>query len=186
LDETVFIPDVNDPNLPAYTEWGYNSFGAKYEQAYFVMHVDKYDKYGYKTDTPCKITYQQGILHFSFIGRITHREKMNDTDKKVTLTISFPVSPMGSFKDLQSLHNTTIDLTGTDCTLENGGDTTSIAPLSGHLTIKRAQLLYVDDQLNRAILSGVFDLNGKAEKFTDGRFDFGINASNFSIEALPL
>ena len=32
LDKSVFIPDKDYPDLPAYTEWGYNTFGALYDR----------------------------------------------------------------------------------------------------------------------------------------------------------
>ena len=36
LDKSIFIPDKDYPSLPAYTEWGYNTFGALYNREPFV------------------------------------------------------------------------------------------------------------------------------------------------------
>jgi hypothetical protein len=55
--------------------------------------------------------------------------------------------------------------------------------ISGGMHIKRAQKLYVDDELIEVILSGYFDfqilINGEPISISEGRFDFGINNSNF-------
>ncbi|GHS89484.1 hypothetical protein FACS1894201_10860 [Bacteroidia bacterium] len=172
LDRTVFVPDPDDPNLPAYTEWGYNSFGAEYERAYFQSST---------LTVPCKIVYQAGLLHFSLIGYLRNE------GTKTELTFSFPISAINVYQDLLILHNTVIDLSDTVCEVQFKGDT--LSPLQGsHLTFKRAQLLRVDGAENRVILSGTFDIdfrvNGRPEFISDGRFDMGINR-DFAVATDP-
>jgi len=167
MSRTIFIADENDPSLPAYTEWGYNSFGAIYDRNYFVVT---------NGTTPCKITYQNGILNFYLIGRI-----YQGTYKEMVLSFSFPSPPMNDYTDLVKLNKTTIDLSGDFCTakIEIAGIEDIITPLSGNLTFKRTQLLKIDGEENRVLLSGVFELRfirkGRPETISDGRFDIGIN-----------
>jgi len=172
LEKTIFIPDADDSNLPAYTELGYNSFGVKYERMYFVATYDI---------IPCKIIYQNGVLSFSLHGRIeTGYYSTYYGNEEMSLIFSFPSSQMNEYKDLMVLNNTTIDLTGASCEVKmiRSSQTDTLTILSGNLTFKRAQLLSVDDKENRVILSGVFDLrfvrNDVPEVMSDGRFDLGI------------
>jgi hypothetical protein len=176
MDRTIFIPDDDDVNLPAYTDWGYNAFGAKYERDYFLVsdHL-----------VPCKITYRNGMLNFSLIGNIKGGAASYRDAGKMTLTFSFPSSPMRRYADLVSLHANKIDLTDASCMvkIEKGNVETIHTPQSGHLTFKRAQLLRIDDIDDRIILSGTFDvqffINGWPETISDGRFDVGINNRDF-------
>ena len=173
LEKTIFIPDENDGNLPAYTEWGYNSFGAKYERSYFIA-TNKI--------VPCKITYQNGILNFSLIGRTGLGYYSNHYDNgEMTLTFSFPCDSMKEYKDLMVLHKKEYNLADESFELKitQNNETEILTIISGHLAFKRAQLLRVDDQENRVILSGTFDArflrNLIPEVMSDGRFDLGIN-----------
>ena len=167
-DRTIFIADENDSHLPAYSEWGYNSFGAIYERSYFLVSSGI---------TPCKITYQHGFLNFYLIGKV-HL----GSSTEMVLTFSFPSLPMNNYADLVQLNKTTIDLLDTSCTvkIEVDGIEEIITPLSGSLTFKRTQLLKIDGEQNRVIISGIFDMTflrkGRPEKISKGRFDIGINS----------
>ena len=166
MDRTIFIPDANDPSLPAYSEWGYNSFGAVYDRSYFLAS---------NNIVPCKITYQKGILNFYLIGNV-YRESA-----EMMLTFSFPSQPIYNYADLVKLNNTTIDLLDASCTVKIKCHEIEdiVTPVSGNLTFKRVQLLKIDGEENRVILSGLFDLkflkNDMPESISNGRFDVGIN-----------
>jgi hypothetical protein len=175
MDKTIFIPDGNDGNLPAYTEWGYNSFGAKYERLYFLAS---------EAIVPCKVIYQNGLLNFSLSGNLRSYATGSDyyfRYEDMTLTFSFPYARMTAYADLVALHDTRIDLTGASCTvtLERDNTPVDITLFGGYLFFKRAQLLGIDGVTDRVILSGYFDLqflsNGKPESISSGRFDVGIN-----------
>jgi hypothetical protein len=174
MDQTVFIPDGKDKNLPAYTEWGYNSFGAQYGSSYFLV-TDKVD--------PCLITYQDGILHFHLTGGLTGNANNPDYKREsMRLSFSFPFSQVDSYTDLTPLDGLKIDLPDATCgvMLTLDSEPVSITVQGGRLFFKRMQLLYIDGEKDRAILSGYFDLqflrNGKPEQITNGRFDLGVNA----------
>ena len=166
MDKTVFIPDENDNNLPAYTEWGYNSFGAEYERDYFLVS-NKVD--------PCKIIYNNyHQLQFLLNGTV------RDGKSEMTLMFIFPLSKIVHYSDLILLNNMEIDLASNDCTVKivlNGYETT-LDVLEGKLHFKRTQLLSIDDEVNRVILSGTFDLhflkNNVPSNISNGRFDLGI------------
>ena len=173
MDRTIFIPDEENSQMPAYTEWGYNSFGAIYERSYFLVS---------NSIVPCKITYQSGMLNFYLIGRLTDRSySYNYGGINMELSFSFPFSDINDYTGLIELNNTVIDLTDPLCkvSIEIGKDKEELTPLSGNLTFKRAQLLKIDGKENRVILSGLFELNflkdGRPETISDGRFDVGIN-----------
>ena len=172
MEKTIFIPDENDSNLPAYTEWGYNSFGAKYERLYFIATNDI---------VPCKVVYQNGILKFSLSGRAGLGYSIwNNNNDKITLTFSFPASPIKNFKDLLILHKKEFDLTDLSCEVKMAinSQQENISLLSSNLNFKRAQLLRINDKENRVILSGTFNMqffrNDILETMSNGRFDLGI------------
>lgn len=166
LDRTIFIPDAENPELPAYTEWGYNSFGAIYERENFVST---------NSIVPCKIVHENGMLNFSLSGQY---------DYKATLTFSFPLSKVRTIEDLKILHDSIINLKES-CIVkwEENYETATFEVLSGQLHFKRFQLLRVDEKVNRIILSGTFEVrftkNGRPENITDGRFDMGITDKDF-------
>ena len=171
MERTIFIPDPIDGNLPAYTEWGYNSFGAKINRIYFLAS----DRI-----TPCKILYKDNSLRFSISGYI-------DSYVETTLTFTFPIEKLYEYVDLLTLNNKRIELKASDCevTLTQNGKTETLNILNGELHFRRAQKLLIDDQPNRVILSGEFNLRYITEtdefsvSVSDGRFDFGINKDVF-------
>jgi len=167
LDRTIFIPDEENPSLPAYTEWGYNSFGADYERSVFVAT---------NSIVPCKVVYKSDTLSFALVGRCNRND--------MTLTFSFPLSQIGTIEDLAVLNDYTVDLkTGATVSLTTNNVQAALDVTDGQLYFKRFQLLRVDGQFNRIILSGTFDLkflrNGLPETMSDGRFDIGITDRDF-------
>ena len=169
LDKTIFIPDEDIPELPAYTEWGYNSFGAEYERDYFLAS---------QRIVPCKIMYENEKLRFSLNGTIRHNTEM-------TLEFIFPFTQISDYVDLAQLNDVIIDLAANDCTVKiwQGENATVLEILNGKLHFKRTQILHVNDRINRVILSGIFELRfmqrGYPATISNGRFDLGINNRYF-------
>ena len=173
MEQTIFVPDEINSELPAYTEWGYNSFGAMYERTYFLAANDI---------VPCKITIQNGIMTFSLSGRITNNSSWNNREN-MTLYFSFPISEtIRTYNDLIVLHQKEIDFSDTSCDIKmnRNSSSTNINVLSGKLHFNRVQLLRINEKDDRAILSGTFDLtflrNELPEALTKGRFDIGISS----------
>jgi len=172
MEQTIFVPDATDSNLPAYTEWGYNSFGALYERKYFLAANDI---------VPSKITIQNGIMTLSLSGRVAANNSSWSSRENMTLYFSFPIrETIRSYHDLVVLSQKEIDLTAASCEIKmySNSSLTNIRVLSGHLFFKRVQLLRINEKEDRAILSGTFDLtflrNEMPEGMTKGRFDLGI------------
>jgi len=171
FDKYIFIPDKEDPNLPAYTESGYNTFGAKYGNSYFLS----------SSSSSFGVSYYGDILNLWLSGR--QESNMNTTS--MSLTFSFPSAPVYTYQDLVSLNGTTIDLTGASCSLimrygYQKEDTLIVS--SGRLNFKRAGILRIDNIEDRALLTGTFDAqflrNGQPEGISNGRFDLGVTGIN--------
>lgn len=178
MERTIFIPDKIDNQLPAYTEWGYNSFGAKIDRKYFVAS---------NNIIPSKILYKDGSLRFSLNGTLNEYSNYWSNHAEYSLTFDFPLEQLHEYTDLLILDNKKIELASSNCVLTSTqyGATQTLNVISGELHFCRAQMLSIDEQPNRVILSGVFDfryLNGTDEfpvSVSDGRFDFGINKNAF-------
>jgi hypothetical protein len=178
LDKSIFIPDKDFPGLPAYTEWGYNTFGLFYDREPFV-----------NTDfsAPSKIICTGGKTTFSLKGHmgVSRYYYYVSDEKPMTLSFDLPGFVPGSLTDLLELDNTIIDLTDPLCKVTLTVDTArySLEVLNGSLQFKRAQNLIVDKKQYEIILSGVFDfqalVNNEPSSFTNGRFDLGISRDNF-------
>lgn len=176
MDRTIFIPDPIDNRLPAYSEWGYNSFGAKSDRNYFLASDDI---------IPCKIMYKDGMLNFSLSGYFDYSNYGGLVE--TTMTFVFPIEQIHEYTDLLTLNGKTIDLASPDCevTVTQNGTIDTLNIIDGELQFRRAQKLSIDDQPNRVILSGVFDFRylDKTDEFpvsvSDGRFDLGINKNLF-------
>jgi len=175
MDRTIFIPDETDASLPAYTEWGYNSFGAVYDvRSYFV--VSNYI-------VPCKILYKDGLLRFSLSGILKGNHYSGS--ERITLSFNFPLDKPMQYTDLLVLNDIKLDLASDGCVVNiiRGENEQTLKVVDGILHFKRAQLLNIDDDPNRIILSGTFELrfleNDFPTSISDGRFDVGINKNVF-------
>ena len=179
MDKTIFIPDENDPNLPAYTEWGYNSFGAKYGYDYFLVSTSN------KTSsiitlnpiTPCTIKHSNQRIQFLLRGTLRNGNEMS-------LLFTFPlIAQISGYYDLVKLPKEEIVLSAANnCTVSI--DNVPLQELDGKLHFKRVQILSIDGTMERAILSGTFEVNfkkgGENERISNGRFDMGITNKEFS------
>jgi hypothetical protein len=173
LDRSIFIPDESNENLPAYSELGYNVFGAKYERSYFLAS---------NSIVPCKIVYRRDSIHFMMQGiRTGYYSSLN----VMSLIISFPSEKIEKYSDFVTFNKKTVDLSA-GCVVKTvtGASEKILNVTEGKLKFERAQLLSIDDIADRAILSGTFDIyytdeNLFPESFSDGRFDFGITEREF-------
>lgn len=170
LKKSVFIPDPQSPDLPKYSEWGYNTFGSFYDRDAFVSDDNT---------VPLKVTTVDGNTSFIFSG---HRNSRYD---QVSITLVLHKLMPQTYSDLIGLNNTVIDLTLPDYELliTENGTTYQTKIISGSFQFKRAQNLLVDENPEEVILSGTFEfqtiLNQVPVSFTDGRFDVGVGNSNF-------
>jgi hypothetical protein len=175
LKKSVFIYDPENIDLPAYSEWGYNTFGAYYDRELFVSNDEL---------VPAKIIVSDTSFSFLLDGQKGSSGYYYDYSE---MLISFTLSGFmpEHFADLALFNDSIIDLTNSSCHVFVTIDTMKYAAdiLSGELNFKRVQILQVDKQQVEAILSGYFDfkaiINHKPITISDGRFDVGIGADNF-------
>ena len=168
LEKSVFIEDINNPGLPEYSEWGYNTFGAYIDRKTFVSDL---------TDLPSKIIVNKDTFNFLLKGR------SNSDD--ISLKFSVIGYSPADYTDLISLNDSTFNLTGKNCiiTLTEPLSTKILTVYEGTLVFKRVQKLYVDKVLTESILSGTFNfktfINAEPVSISSGRFDVGIGSENF-------
>ncbi|MBR6251903.1 MAG: hypothetical protein IKR17_12045 [Bacteroidales bacterium] len=179
LEKVIWVSDDTDSDLPAYTEWGYNSFGAYVNNRAFTSN--RYSE----IPTMCFVTSAE---HLTFcMENSNHHDFSPDI---VKLSFRFPYKRINSYVGLSDLHGMTIDLASDDVIVSvlpnndtNSEDTLKIA--RGTLTFSRVQMLHIDDNLVEAIVSGTFDFDGSSNSASyevrKGRFDFGADGDDISF-----
>jgi hypothetical protein len=176
LKKSVLIYDSEYTDLPAYSEWGYNTFGAYYDREVFISN---------NVTVPAKIIVSKGAMSFVLGGQNGITNYYYDPFKKMTMTFELAWFTPHDYTNLIVLNDTILDLTNSAIKVFASIDTTeySAAILSGALTFKRAQNLKVDKVQIEVILSGYFEfkalIQGKPVTVSNGRFDVGIGPENF-------
>lgn len=168
LSSSIYVSDRNSPELPVYSEWGYNTFGAYYDREVFVSNNQQ---------IPLKILAHNGTTTFTFTG-----EKHYDPMKMVIGIKGF--NPK-TYYDLLLLNDSVFDLADTNYTTKIilDGDTIVHNIISGQIHFKRTQKLLIDNEETQVILSGVFVVkfinNNEPIAISEGRFDIGMGEYNF-------
>ena len=177
LSKSVFLEDPANPGLPAYSEWGYNTFGCYYDRDVFVSN---------NTLVPAKVIVSNDTMSFILDGQ----DEGNYNNyyygyKHMAMTFKLPGFSPAQYTGLIVLNDTTLNLQNPLYQVTITLDTTKYIAtiLSGDLNFKRAQNLQVDKNPIEVILSGYFDfkalVNGSPVTFSNGRFDVGISPDNF-------
>jgi hypothetical protein len=170
--QSVFVPDDEYPQLPKYSEWGYNTFGAFYDRMVFVSS---------DTQIPVKIINNENKTAFHFNGRLGSYYSGNNFSMTLTIDNFNPQS----YTELLDLDNTVLDLKDSKYAISVGRDgvESPVQILKGEFAIKRAQNLFVDNKHQQIIISGEFHfqaiVNGEPINVSDGRFDLGVSDDNF-------
>lgn len=178
LKKSVMIYDDEFTDLPAYSEWGYNTFGAYYDRQVFISN---------DVTVPAKVIVSENVLSFGLYG---HLGGYYYYDNSNSMNMIFKIQGLlpEVYTDLTLLNDTVFDLTNSGIqvflfsadSLEN-----PVNILSGELYFKRAQNLLVDKEQIEVILSGYFDfkalINDEPITISDGRFDVGIGPDNFYV-----
>jgi hypothetical protein len=174
LQKSVFIPDPEFYELPQYSEWGYNTFGAYFDRQAFVSN---------DYEIPVKVVVTGGKTAFLFQGWWSGGGYYGYGN--MTMTISLNNFVPENYHDLMVLNDSVIDLKNPDCSVAIKVDTIQydVAILNGSFHVKRSQNLIVDGEQAEVILSGYFDfqllLNDEPTTVTNGRFDIGVSDDNF-------
>jgi hypothetical protein len=173
LDQSVFIPDPLNPELPKYSEFGYNTFGAYHDRAVFASE---------QFDIPVKVIVENAATQFILKGR----RDSGSLSEPMELTFTIPdLDPADAF-GLESLHQRKIDLKSGNIavTIKLGSEAeVPVEIIEGYLEFSRYQKLFVDEQPVQVILSGTFAfkmiVDSEPAAIKSGRFDVGISAGNF-------
>jgi hypothetical protein len=172
------IYDDEFTDLPAYSEWGYNTFGAYYDRQVFISD---------DITVPAKVIVSENVLAFGLYGHLGSYYYYDNSNR---MNLIFKISGLlpEVYSDLTILNDTVFDLTNSGIqvfmqsadSLEN-----PVNILNGELYFKRAQNLLVDKEQVEVILSGYFDfkalISGEPITISDGRFDVGIGPDNFYV-----
>ena len=182
LKTSVFIEDSEYTNLPEYTEWGYNTFGAYYDRKVFISTDN---------DIPLKVIYTNDTLSFNLKGLLIPNELNSyyasgyyDRDD-LTIKINIPDIHPDNYSDLIIFNDTIINLENPEYSIEITLNNTlcEVEILNGEVDFKRAQNLFIDNNPVEIILSGTFKfqilVNNEPISLTNGRFDFGIGEDIF-------
>jgi hypothetical protein len=169
LRRSIFVRDIKYPDLPQYSEWGYNTFGAFINEDVFVSGADLWE--------PASVMQNDTAMILSFHGE--KRSIGRDTTDMImyfTITRSSPVYT----EFLLSLNNSVIDLSTSSNQVQIMSDNllSPVMITHGELYFKRVQNLVVNLEPMETIFSGTFEfegtLNGKPVSVTLGRFDVGV------------
>lgn len=174
FEKSVFIPDSMNPDLPIYSEFGYNTFGAYFDRAPFISE---------ELETPCKIVVADGATQLILKG--VRKNQFATEPMQLAFTIS-DLNPV-DLNGLAVLHQRSIDLLNeqVQVTIKSGAGGTELPVeiIEGTLTFVRYQNVFVDLRPQQIILSGefalTFTLEGQPMAIKSGRFDFGISPGNF-------
>ena len=186
MNEATWIADPENYSLPKYSEWGYNTFGCVVNGLVFRSNMDLHSD----MERPLTITEHED-------QRLTFRFQTSEWDYYDTrfineMTIDFPWDRIDGHPDLVSLDSVVIDLADEDVVVTIGTRTLSerdavtcdtVEVDRGELEIQRVQLMYVDYEFYRTVVSGTFGLSGRTKykscDITQGRFDVGISGILF-------
>src|SRR5690554_2639816 len=169
ISDSVFIEDVDNPGLTIYSEKGYNSFGVYWGLSPLTPGP---------AHDPSKIVVKGDSCHIHLSGSI-------GGVTPYTLVLSLPDYLPENYTELLSLNNKSFGLTGTEdiLSLLLGSEPLDLKILEGSFTIKRAQNIYVDKELEGVVLSGIFSFKGTVDDqpatFSNGRFDMRFGNENF-------
>jgi len=169
LMQSVFIEDPLNPGLPVYSEWGYNTFGAYYDRT--PIRSNDYI-------LPSKIFVNQDTLNFMLQGEMK-------SGQSILLKFSIKgFSPQNEY-ELVSLNNTIINLknSANKVVFKISNQTYNLQIIEGELHFKKAQKMFLDNELFKTILCGTFRfktfINNEPVSIYNGRFDVSIGYENF-------
>ncbi|HEX2396377.1 MAG TPA: hypothetical protein VHI78_13605 [Bacteroidales bacterium] len=183
LEKSIYVPDDEYNALPAYTEWGYNTFGAFYERKLFIFN---------DAEIPAKVIHTDNLAKFILTGSLLEPSPyvvyngFSYYGPTMSLSFDLPDFHPETYEDLIDLNNKTFDLTdpNLNVTAVVGPDTLDMGIFNGQLQFRKAQHLLVDKQPINVILSGYFGfqalVNGKPISMAHGRFDVGIDEYDFA------
>ena len=174
LETSTYISDPAVPELPIYSEFGYNTFGVRLDRDFIIFRSDVY---------PAKVFVEGDTTSFIFNGI------KKSTYEMYNLTFKVANLPFEVESDLVALNKQTFNLKSDSIAVEiydqRTGRTFQPRILTGELNFQRLQSLQVDEDEKGVIMSGTFQfktiINNTPVAFMDGRFDVIIGYSTFYV-----
>lgn len=168
ISNSVFIEDEDKPGLPVYSEKGYNSFGVYWGLSPLSTQ---------RPHDQSTIEVRNDSCHILFSGSVGQ--------DPYTLVISIPGYTPRTFTALLSLNDKNFDIEKSECAVQllYGNRPLEFTAKEGSFTVKKAQNMYVDKELQSVVLSGIFsfkaDIDTRSTTFSNGRFDMRFGEENF-------
>ena len=177
LEKSIFVKDSQYPDLPVYSEWGYNTFGAYYDRQAFISN----------SIVPAKCIVTDSLFSFVLSGQLGSDYYYSNEDNNMSFKFQIPGFLPEDYTRLIQLNSTSIDLKkpGYRVIITNSSVIDTVTILEGSLEFKKVQNLIVDTKQVEVILSGYFDfkilINNEPVTISKGRFDVGVGEDNFYI-----
>ncbi len=166
-----------DGQLPVYSEWGYNTFGAYIERTVYESNT---------YDVPFKVIADSNYTKLMFSGTFHDSYSYSySNNSNLTLTLSIQNYAPDTYQDFLRFHDSVVVLNNTEhlLTMKTDSLTDTLYIIDGLFHIKRVQDLRVDQTHKNLILSGEFGIkalrDGNPITISDGRFDFVLSNHNF-------
>jgi hypothetical protein len=168
LNRSIFIRDKQYRDLPQYSEWGYNTFGAYIDEDVFVSGLIYEAASLYRTDT---------LIRFELPGE-KHIQRSDTIDMMMTFLFTWhhPADP----DFLVALNDSVIDLSAPTCRvlITTHSQESALTVSTGNIHFKKIRKLFIDNESKETIVSGTFEFSGMIDgspvHVTLGRFDEGV------------
>ena len=175
--ETQYVEDPDYPGLPIYSDMGYNTYGAYINDNVYQTSTS------YDSNRKFYLVADREGLSMTFYGRLNGRN--------LSMIFDFPIDTtfvLNDYHDLLKLDGLSfaIDTIDTSCHIKmEGPNALEIASIySGKITFDNVRQLIVDKEDKEVVVSGKFQFrafttNGTQLDVVGGRFDLGVDNSNF-------
>lgn len=167
LGGSYIIPDPANPSLPIYSESGYNTFGAMFDDNSMTK-----SQYPYNSGFVYITTDTMSVFKMNFLGMVAIDFKLKDM---------FP----GNYAELLALDGKTYNFKEPNSSFALYYDNTPVdyQLIDGEIEFHKAQPLRIDEVVSGTVLSGYFSMkfiiDNQPHSIYDGRFDVSVQDHNF-------
>ena len=167
LGGSYIIPDPANPSLPIYSESGYNTFGAMFDDNSMTK-----SQYPYNSGFVYITTDTMSVFKMNFLGMVAIDFKLKDI---------FP----SNYTELLVLDGKTYNFKepNSSFALYRDGTPVDYQLIDGEIEFHKAQPLRIDEIVSGTVLSGYFSMkfiiDNQPHSIYDGRFDVSVQDHNF-------
>lgn len=177
FEDSNFVPDSEYPDIPTYSELGYNTFG--------VM-IDRQALCSDNSNIPLKIIVKNDTTTFVFSTSKfynSNSEYIYNDFEISTLKFIFPGYSPTNYKNLECFTNLNVNLKSNtnNCIVTFNDEIIEI--INGNFKINTIKKMYLDNNYSKTIIAGVFDFQTYSNElpiyFHNGRYDITVGSYNF-------